>query len=384
MESDSVNDTNNIQLNTIEEAINDIRLGKIIIVVDDENRENEGDFLAAASKITPEMINFMATHGRGLICAPLTEDRCKSLDLNMMVHNNTDPMETAFTVSVDLRGNGVTTGISAADRSKTIQALINPTTKSFDLARPGHIFPLVAKQGGVLRRTGHTEAAIDFARLAGLEPAGVIVEIMNEDGTMARLPELMIVAERFNLKIISIEDLVAYRMEHDSLIEKKEDFQIETRFGSYRLRAYKQTTNNQIHIALTKGIWDINEPVLTRINSTLINNDILGTLTNNADKKLDSMFKRVNDAVKGAIVFINQQSQSMNLLSRLNILNKTQIKGTVVKSPAIEMDSRDFGIGAQILHDLNIHKLLLISNSAQTKRVGIIGYGLEIMDYVRY
>jgi len=384
MESDSVNDTNNIQLNTIEEAINDIRLGKIIIVVDDENRENEGDFLAAASKITPEMINFMATHGRGLICAPLTEDRCKSLDLNMMVHNNTDPMETAFTVSVDLRGNGVTTGISAADRSKTIQALINPTTKSFDLARPGHIFPLVAKQGGVLRRTGHTEAAIDFARLAGLEPAGVIVEIMNEDGTMARLPELMIVAERFNLKIISIEDLVAYRMEHDSLIKKKEDFQIETRFGSYRLRAYKQTTNNQIHIALTKGVWDINEPVLTRINSTLINNDILGTLTNNADKKLDSMFKRVNDAGKGAIVFINQQSQSMNLLSRLNILNKTQIKGTVVKSPAIEMDSRDFGIGAQILHDLNIHKLLLISNSAQTKRVGIIGYGLEIMDYVRY
>ena len=384
MESDSVNDTNNIQLNTIEEAINDIRLGKIIIVVDDENRENEGDFLAAASKITPEMINFMATHGRGLICAPLTEDRCKSLDLNMMVHNNTDPMETAFTVSVDLRGNGVTTGISAADRSKTIQALINPTTKSFDLARPGHIFPLVAKQGGVLRRTGHTEAAIDFARLAGLEPAGVIVEIMNEDGTMARLPELMIVAERFNLKIISIEDLVAYRMEHDSLIEKKEDFRIETRFGSYRLRAYKQTTNNQIHIALTKGVWDINEPVLTRINSTLINNDILGTLTNNADKKLDSMFKRVNDAGKGAIVFINQQSQSMNLLSRLNILNKTQIKGTVVKSPAIEMDSRDFGIGAQILHDLNIHKLLLISNSAQTKRVGIIGYGLEIMDYVRY
>jgi len=384
MESDSVNDTNNIQLNTIEEAINDIRLGKIIIVVDDENRENEGDFLAAASKITPEMINFMATHGRGLICAPLTEDRCKSLDLNMMVHNNTDPMETAFTVSVDLRGNGVTTGISAADRSKTIQALINPTTKSFDLARPVHIFPLVAKQRGVLRRTDRTEAAIDFARLAGLEPAGVIVEIMNEDGTMARLPELMIVAERFNLKIISIEDLVAYRMEHDSLIEKKEDFQIETRFGSYRLRAYKQTTNNQIHIALTKGVWDINEPVLTRINSTLINNDILGTLTNNADKKLDSMFKRVNDAGKGAIVFINQQSQSMNLLSRLNILNKTQIKGTVVKSPAIEMDSRDFGIGAQILHDLNIHKLLLISNSAQTKRVGIIGYGLEIMDYVRY
>ena len=384
MTTNTAQRTSKTQLNTIEEAIQDIKQGKVIIVVDDENRENEGDFLAASSKITPETINFMATHGRGLICAPLTESRCKDLDLHMMVTNNTDPMETAFTVSVDLKGNGVTTGISAADRSRTVEALIDPKTKPFELARPGHIFPLVAKDGGVLRRTGHTEAAIDFARLAGLEPAGVIVEIMNEDGTMARLPELMIVAERFNLKIISIEDLVAYRMEHDSLIEKKEDFQIETRFGSYRLRAYKQTTNNQIHIALTKGVWDINEPVLTRINSTLINNDILGTLTNNADKKLDSMFKRVNDAGKGAIVFINQQSQSMNLLSRLNILNKTQIKGTVVKSPAIEMDSRDFGIGAQILHDLNIHKLLLISNSAQTKRVGIIGYGLEIMDYVRY
>lgn len=380
----TLNNSNNIQLDTIEDAINDIRLGKVIIVVDDENRENEGDFLAAASKITPETINFMATHGRGLICAPLTESRCKELELHMMVSNNTDPMETAFTVSVDLRGNGVTTGISASDRAKTIQALIDPDTKSFDLARPGHIFPLVAKQGGVLRRTGHTEAAIDFARLAGLAPAGVIVEIMNEDGTMARLPQLVDVAKKFDLKIISIEDLVAYRMEHDSLIEKREDFQIETRFGSFRLRAYQQTTNNQIHIALTKGVWNTDEHVLTRINSTLVNNDILGTLTNNADKKLDSMFKVVNDAGKGAIVFVNQQSQSMNLLKRLSILKSSQRKGTVVKSPAIEMDSRDFGIGAQILHDLNIHKLRLISNSEQTKRVGIIGYGLEIIDYVNY
>jgi len=381
---DTVNKSNKIQLNTIEDAINDIRLGKVIIVVDDENRENEGDFLAAAEAVTPENINLMATHGRGLICAQLTENRCKELDLHMMVNNNTDPMETAFTVSVDLKGNGVTTGISAADRAKTIQSLIDPKTRAFDLARPGHIFPLVAKQGGVLRRTGHTEAAIDFARLAGLKPAGVIVEIMNDDGTMARLPQLVKVAEKFDLKIISIEDLVAYRMEHDSLIEKKEDFQIETRFGSFRLRAYQQTTNNQIHITLTKGIWSANEHVLTRINSTLINNDILGTLTNNPDQKLDSMFKVIADAGKGAIVFINQQSQSMNLLKRLEALKQTQVAGKITKAPAIEMDSRDFGIGAQILHDLNIHKLRLISNSEQTKRVGIIGYGLEIIEYVRY
>ncbi|TJY33478.1 3,4-dihydroxy-2-butanone-4-phosphate synthase [Pontimicrobium aquaticum] len=376
--------TNKIQLNTIQEAINDIRLGKVIIVVDDENRENEGDFIAAAEKVTPEMINFMAMNGRGLICAPLTEDRCEDLELNMMVNNNTDPMETAFTVSVDLRGNGVTTGISASDRAKTIKALIDSNIKPFELARPGHIFPLVAKQGGVLRRTGHTEAAIDFARLAGLQPAGVIVEIMNEDGTMARLPQLIEVAKKFDLKIVSIEDLVAYRMEHDSLIEKKEDFQIETRFGSFRLRAYKQTTNNQTHIALTKGTWKSNEAVLTRVNSTLVNNDILGTLTNNADQKLDSMFKVINEANKGAIVFINQQSQSMNLLKRLAVLKDLQIDGDVIKAPAIEMDSKDFGIGAQILHDLNIHKLKLISNSQQTKRVGMIGYGLEIMEYVNY
>jgi 3,4-dihydroxy 2-butanone 4-phosphate synthase/GTP cyclohydrolase II len=373
-----------IQLNTIEEAINDIRAGKVIIVVDDENRENEGDFVAAAEKITPETINFMAMHGRGLICTPLTENRCKELDLHMMVNNNTDPMETAFTVSVDLRGNGVTTGISASDRAKTVQALIDHDTKPFELARPGHIFPLVAKQGGVLRRTGHTEAAIDFARLAGLKPAGVIVEIMNEDGTMARLPQLIKVAEKFDLKIVSIEDLVAYRMEHDSLIEKKEDFQIETRFGSYRLRAYQQTTNNQIHIALTKGSWNVDEPVLTRINSTLVNNDILGTLTNNADKKLDDMFRVVNGAGKGAIIFINQQSQSMNLLKRLSILKDAQQPNQITKAPRIEMDSKDFGIGAQILHDLNIRKLKLISNSEQTKRVGMIGYGLEIIDYVNY
>lgn len=374
---------NKIQLNTIEEAIQDIKDGKVIIVVDDEDRENEGDFLAAAEKITPEMVNFMATHGRGLICTPLTEDRCKELELNMMVNNNTDPMETAFTVSVDLRGKGVTTGISAADRAKTIAALVDNETKPFDLARPGHIFPLKAKNGGVLRRTGHTEAAIDFARLAGLKPAGVIVEIMNEDGTMARLPQLLKVAKKFDLKIVSIEDLVAYRMEHDSLIEKKEDFNIQTRFGDFRLRAYKQTTNNQIHIALTKGTWTKNDPVLTRINSTLINNDILGTLTNNADKKLDQMFNVINKERKGAIVFINQQSQALNLLNRLRGLKDNQTNGEM-KAPNVVMDNKDFGIGAQILHDLHLHKLRLVSNSKQTKRVGMIGYGLEIVDYVNY
>ncbi|MDA8769084.1 3,4-dihydroxy-2-butanone-4-phosphate synthase [Winogradskyella sp.] len=373
-----------VALNTIEEAIEDIRQGKVIIVVDDENRENEGDFLAAAETITPEMINFMATHGRGLICTPLTEQRCKELDLNMMVRNNTDLMETAFTVSVDLKGNGVTTGISASDRSKTVKSLVDKNTKPFDLARPGHIFPLVAKEGGVLRRTGHTEAAIDFARLAGFEPAGCIVEIMNEDGTMARLPQLADVAKKFDLKIVSIEDLVAYRMEHDSLIEKKEDFDIETRFGSYRLRAYEQTTNNQIHIALTKGSWNSGDQVLTRINSTLVNNDILGTLTNNVDQKLDGMFNVVNKAEKGAIVFINQQNQSMNLLNRLSILKENQQVGEITKAPSIAMDNKDFGIGAQILHDLNISKIQLISNSKQTKRVGMIGYGLEITDYVNY
>ncbi len=373
----------NTQLNTIEAAINDIRNGKIIIVVDDENRENEGDFLAAAEKVTPEMVNFMATHGRGLICAPLTEKRCKELDLGMMVNNNTDPMETGFTVSVDLRGKGVTTGISASDRALTINALIDAETKPFDLARPGHIFPLRAKEGGVLRRTGHTEAAIDFARLAGLKPAGVIVEIMNEDGSMARLPELLVVAKKFDIKIVSIEDLVAYRMEHDSLIEKKEDFELETRFGKFRLRAYQQTTNNQLHIALTKGSWTNEEGVLTRINSTLINNDILGTLTNNLDKKLDQMFQVINDEGKGAILFINQQNQSKNLLNRLSILKENQKRGEL-KAPAIAMDQRDFGIGAQILHDLNISKLKLVTNTQQTRRVGMIGYGLEIVDYVTY
>lgn len=374
---------NTITLDTIEDAIADIRDGKVVIVVDDENRENEGDFIAAAEKVTPEMINFMAKYGRGLICAPLTEDRCQELDLEMMVQNNTVLHQTQFTVSVDLIGHGCTTGISVHDRSKTILALVDEDTKPHDLGRPGHIFPLRSKNGGVLRRTGHTEAAIDLARLAGLRPAGILVEILNEDGTMARLPQLMEVAKTFDLKIISIEDLVAYRMNHDSLIQKKEEFNIETRFGKFRLHAYKQTTNDQIHIALTKGTWKSNEPVLTRINATLVNNDILGTLTNNPDKKLEDMFAAINAEGKGAFVFINQESQYLNLLNRLAELKELQKKG-VVKAPKIDMDHKDFGVGAQILHDINVSKIRLLTNSPQTKRVGIVGYGLEIVEQVGY
>jgi len=372
-----------IKLNTIEEAIEDIRNGKVVVVVDDEDRENEGDFIAAAEKVTPEMINFMATHGRGLICAPLTEARCKDLDLHMMVTNNTVLHETAFTVSVDLIGHGCTTGISVHDRAKTIKALVDDTTKPEELGRPGHIFPLKAKQGGVLRRTGHTEAAIDLARLAGFKPAGILVEILNEDGSMARLPELYEVAKKFDLKLISIEDLVAYRMQHDSLIQKKEDFEIETRFGTFRLRAYVQTTNKQVHFALTKGSWNIGEPVLTRINSTQVNSDILGTLTNDADRKLDNMFRRINEEGKGAILFINQEVQPSELLTRIKELKELQSEG-ITKAPQIKMDDRDFGIGAQILHDIDICKIRLLTNSGQTKRVGMIGYGLEITEYVEF
>ena len=374
---------NIIQLNTIEDAIEDIKKGKLIIVVDDEDRENEGDFVAAAERVTPEMINFMATHGRGLICAPLTEKRCDELNLNLMVGKNTVLHNTQFTVSVDLIGNGCTTGISAQDRAKTVKALTFSDTKPEDLGRPGHVFPLRAKTGGVLRRTGHTEAVIDLARLAGLKPAGLLVEILNEDGTMARLPQLIRVAKKFDLKIVSIEDLVAYRMNHDSLIEKIEDFSLETRFGKFCLRAYKQTTNNQIHIALTKGSWKSDEEVLVRVNSTLINNDIIGTLTNNADSKLDKMFKLINKEGRGAIVFINQEFQSYDLINRLKQLKINQHND--LSYPEVEMDEKDFGIGAQILHDLKISKIRLISSGKHfKKRVGMIGYGLEIVDCVAY
>lgn len=367
-----------MNFNTIEEAITDIKAGKIIIVIDDENRENEGDFIAAAEMVTPEMINFMATHGRGLICAPITEDRRKELDLEMMVQNNTVMHHTQFTVSVDLIGHGCTTGISVHDRAKTIKALVNDDTKGFDLGKPGHIFPLRAKNGGVLRRTGHTEAAVDLARLAGYKPAGILVEILNEDGTMARLPQLIEVAKQFDLKLISIEDLVAYRMQHDSLIEKIEDFDISTRFGEFRLRAYKQTTNDQVHIALTKGSWDINEDVLVKVNSTLINN-ALGILTQNSDEKFERIFKIINTEKNGAIVFINQENQAQNVVSHLSSLKKDKTKSK------IDMDKKDYGIGAQILHDLGISRLKVITNAKNTpKRVGMTGYGLEIVEYINY
>jgi 3,4-dihydroxy 2-butanone 4-phosphate synthase / GTP cyclohydrolase II len=373
----------NIKLNTIEEAIEDIRKGKVVIVVDDEDRENEGDFIAAAEMVTPEMINFMATQGRGLICAPLTEQRCDELELHPMVTNNTVLHQTAFTVSVDLIGHGCTTGISVHDRAKTIKALVDANTKPHELGRPGHIFPLRAKQGGVLRRTGHTEAAIDLARLAGLKPAGILVEILNEDGSMARLPELAVVAKKLGLKLISIEALVAYRMQHDSLIKKREDFEVQTRYGNFRLRAYEQTTNKQVHIALTKGSWNNGEPVLTRINSTQINNDLLGTLTADADGKLERMFSRINQEGRGAILFINQEVEPGELLARVTELKGLQAKG-VVKAPQPRMDVKDFGIGAQILHDLDICKIRLLTNSEQTKRVGMIGYGLEITEYTGF
>ena len=374
-----------IKLNSIPEAIQAIREGKVVIVVDDEDRENEGDFVAAAELVTPDMINFMATHGRGLICTPLTEDRCEALKLNMMVDANSDPYQTAFTVSVDLNGKGVTTGISAKDRATTIKALTEKETRPYDLQRPGHIFPLKAKNGGVLRRTGHTEAAIDLARLAGLQPAGVIVEIMNEDGTMARLPQLVEIAEKYDLKLVSIEALVAYRMKHDSLIEKIQDFDLNTRFGDFRLRAYKQTTTDQIHLALTKGSWTKDDEVLVRVNPHAQGNDVLGALMQKKVDKLADVMDMINTAGKGAIVFINQEKQRFNLEDRLRYLKAVQ-KDSDAPKPIASMDDRDFGVGAQILHDLDITNLKLITNSDQSlkKRVGINGYGLTITEYINY
>lgn len=366
-----------IRLDRIEDAIDEIRNGKVIIVVDDENRENEGDFVGAAEMVTPEMINFMAKEGRGLICTPITEERCRDLDLYPMASNNTDPMGTAFTVSIDLKGNGVTSGISVGDRAKTVRKLISPDAKTHDFLRPGHIFPLAAKEGGVLRRTGHTEAAIDFARLAGFQPAGVIVEIMNEDGTMARLPQLRKVADAFDLKIVSIEDLVSYRMKHDSLIEVKEDFEVETSYGMFRVRAFHQNTNNQIHIALTKGAWKIDEPVLTRVHTQQLNSELLSILNQNVTSSLDAIFKQIEKEGKGAVVFINQLQPAHRLLEHLKaVQDPTQKKR--------KMDEKDFGIGAQMIHAVGISKIKLLSNSEQIKRVGMSGYGLEIVSYENY
>ena len=371
-----------IKLNTIEEAIEDIKQGKIIIVVDDEDRENEGDFIAAAEKVTPEMINFMTQHGRGLLCAPLLEKRCKELGLDMMVENNTVLHHTQFTVSIDLKGEGCTTGISVFDRAKTIKALVKPETKPEDFGRPGHIFPLKAKEGGVLRRTGHTEAAVDLARLAGLEPAGILIEILNEDGSMARLPQLIKVAEKHNLKIISIEDLVAYRMRYDSLIIKKEDFSIDTDYGQFRLRAYEQTTNGQIHLAFTKGSWEKEEPVLTRIHANFISNDILDLLCKK-DNELNRIFQQIDAAGKGAFIVINQGAYSQNLLHRIQTIKADQ-EGKQAPSQVPSSQVKDIGIGAQILIDLGISHMKLLTNSEPSRYIGMSGYGLEITDYVNY
>ena len=371
-----------IKLNTIEEAIEDIKQGKIIIVVDDEDRENEGDFIAAAEKVTPEMINFMTQHGRGLLCAPLLEKRCKELGLDMMVENNTVLHHTQFTVSIDLKGEGCTTGISVFDRAKTIKALVKPQTKPEDFGRPGHIFPLRAKEGGVLRRTGHTEAAVDLARLAGLEPAGILIEILNEDGSMARLPQLVKVAQKHNLKIISIEDLVAYRMRHDSLIVKKEDFSIDTDYGQFRLRAYEQTTNGQIHLAFTKGTWAKDEPVLTRIHANFISNDILDLLCKK-DNELNRIFQQIDAAGKGAFIVINQGAYSQNLLHRIQTIKAAQ-EGKQAPSQVPSSQVKDIGIGAQILIDLGISHMKLLTNSETSRYIGMSGYGLEITDNVNY
>ncbi|QNR24402.1 3,4-dihydroxy-2-butanone-4-phosphate synthase [Croceimicrobium hydrocarbonivorans] len=373
---------NKLKLNTIDEAIADIKAGKVVIVVDDEDRENEGDFVAAAEMVTPEMINFMTIVGRGLICTPLIEERCKELELDPMVRQNTDPMHTQFTVSVDLNGNGVTTGISAGDRAKTVQALVDPKTKASDLNRPGHIFPLIAKPGGVLRRTGHTEAAIDLARLAGKEPAGVIVEIMNEDGTMARLPQLREIADKHDLKLVSIEDLVAYRMEAESLISLEEDFNLDTEYGEFRLWAFRQTTNDQIHIALTKGSWERNEPVLVRMHSASVAHDIFEILTGDSSHQLGKALNKVSEEGKGAVVYMNQHSQKGKLLERIREYRMAQESGDQERQVSFKKDARDFGIGAQILHQLGISKVKLLTNNP-IKRVGITGYGLTITENVR-
>lgn len=373
-----------IKLDSIAEAIKDIREGKMIIVVDDEDRENEGDFLTAAQNVTPEMINFMAKEGRGLICVPLTEERCEELNLELMVGKNTATYETAFTVSVDLLTQGVTTGISASDRSKTVQALANPYTNPSELGRPGHIFPLKAKTGGVLRRAGHTEAAIDFARLAGFEPAGCIVEILNEDGTMARLPDLMKVAKKFDLKICSIKDLIEYRLQNESLIQRVISVQMPTTWGDFDLVAFKQLDNDMEHLALIKGEWEEDEPILVRVHSSCVTGDIFGSCRCDCGEQLHAAMQMVNEAGKGVILYINQEGRGIGLLNKLKAY-KLQEQGLDTVEANIKlgfnMDNRDYGIGAQILRNLGVSKMKLMTNNP-SKRAGLIGYGLEIVENV--
>lgn len=372
------------KLNKIEEAIADIKAGKVIIVVDDEDRENEGDFITAARNVTPDIINFMATHGRGLICAPLVEDRCEELGLDLMVGNNTVLHETPFTVSVDLLGSGCTTGISTSDRAKTVQALINPNTKPEDLGRPGHIFPLKARRGGVLRRAGHTEAVIDLARLAGFEPAGVLVEILNEDGTMARLPQLMEIAKKHNLKIISIEDLIKYRLKHETLIKREVTVKLPTEYGDFELAAFKQTTNGMEHLALIKGEWKEDEPILVRVHSSCMTGDIFGSCRCDCGPQLHKAMEMIDDAGKGIIVYMNQEGRGIGLMNKLKTY-KLQEEGRDTVEANIELgfqaDERDYGVGAQILRELGVSKIKLLSNNPK-KRTGLIGYGLEIVENV--
>lgn len=375
---------NTIVLNTIEEAIEDIKNGKVVIVVDDEDRENEGDFLTAARNMTPELVNFMAKEGRGLICVPLTEERCEELGLDMMVGKNTATHETAFTVSVDLLGHGCTTGISAQDRSKTIMALIDPHVNPEELGKPGHIFPLRAKKEGVLRRAGHTEAAIDLARMAGFEPAGCIVEILNEDGTMARLPDLVTVAQKFNLKIVSIEQLIKYRIAHESLIRREISVQMPTKFGDFDLVAYKQKDTEQEHLVLMKGAWEADEPVLVRVHSSCLTGDIFGSCRCDCGEQLQKAMERIEEEGKGIIVYMNQEGRGIGLLNKLKAY-KLQEQGLDTVEANLQlgfgMDERDYGVGAQIIRDMGITKIRLMSNNPK-KRTGLIGYGLEIVENV--
>ena len=371
-------------LHSVESAIEDIKNGKMLIVVDDEDRENEGDFIIAARFATPEVINFMSKYGRGLICTALTDERCKELELNAMVSSNTSLHETAFTVSVDLIGNGTSTGISAQDRSKTIQALINKSTLPVDLARPGHIFPLRAMKGGVLRRAGHTEATVDLARLAGLEPAGVLVEIMNEDGSMARLPQLEIIAEQFNLKIISIKDLIEYRLKTDSLIEEIVRVDMPTAYGHFQLIAFKEKETQQEHMALVKGNWNQDEPVLVRVHSSCFTGDILGSLRCDCGEQLHSALQMVEQEGRGVVLYMNQEGRGIGLFNKLKAYKLQEQGMDTVEANVhlgLPMDARDYGVGAQILRYLNVSKLKLMSNNPK-KRAGLLGYGLEITETV--
>ncbi|NVN96028.1 MAG: bifunctional 3,4-dihydroxy-2-butanone-4-phosphate synthase/GTP cyclohydrolase II [Bacteroidetes bacterium] len=371
-------------LNTIEEAISDFKKGNVLIVIDDEDRENEGDFITAAETITPEIVNFMAMHGRGLICAPVNEERCDELNLHMMVSNNTSAHETQFTVSIDLLGQGCTTGISASDRSKTIKALCDTSTKPSDFGRPGHIFPLRAKKGGVLQRAGHTEATIDLARMSGLFPAGVLVEIMNEDGTMARLPQLVVIAKKFNLKIITIKDLIAYRIKNESLIRREEIVNLPTEFGNFKLHAYTQLTTGDTHLALVKGSWEKNEEILVRVHSSCVTGDIFASYKCDCGQQLHRSMEMIDKEGKGIIVYMNQEGRGIGLLNKLKAYHLQEMgKDTVEANEELgfKPDERDYGIGAQILRDLEAHKIKLISNNP-VKKVGLTAYGIEIIETI--